>query len=802
MHEAPPVHLSELLQRLGLATERDLQQVEPTVHRLAGDLPRFQSVWVDALRQARLLTQFQAAEIIAGRGDKLRTGRYVLCHIVQECIYNTVYKAEDFESHEPFRLTVCSAESTLPADWLPSIEKLITLGRRVPELPGLVTSAGQDGTLLWAAAPWIDGTSLAEWMLHHGRFPPAVVLEIARAMLGALASMESVGLVHGDIRAENVLLLPDGAICLPQPGLRAIVRPHEGISNRDISPEACGTLSPERVASTTPPNITSDIFACGCVWWQMLCGRPPLGGGDTLTRLRAAQSAAIDDFRRWANDVPAPLADAITACLHKDPRKRPASMTALAQQLGTPGKAGRMAIVRCLSAAARPQAPWLQAKRARAAKQHPHVWTAATLLVLALVAVAWPLWVAANRPRAAGSTSASVDALKATRSAGAPAQARQSGPRLASASGLYGGPGSPSYDSRRRAPQRPAASEQHESAVVQAGYGEPLASNNTLWLPASCVIPADKLRLEPGQVVRAKGGRTSVTVPQQGLEVLPDRVTFENVDFVADDPVALVADVDAAGAALVHVAGAQCAFVGCSFQSVAGRPELRAAIRVVHGATSGAAAGLPSGRIRITNCVFRRVAAAVQFSGRGALALELVNSLHLGPGPMVRLIRCPTADEPLRIVLSQVTLRDANAAVELRDQAASGNDPAGEITVDASACVFALPDDAAVLLLACQRPALQLLQGVKWAGRGSVVGPRVAFARWQHRSRQSEVVNDATLSISGLVRGRIDFAGPCDGNPSNCRILQCLAPREDSDSLGASPLGLPADVEISTRHQP
>lgn len=71
MREPPPAELISLLERLGLATDRDLQSVEAAVHRIAGDLPRFESVWIDALRQARIFTQFQAAEIHAGRGEAL-----------------------------------------------------------------------------------------------------------------------------------------------------------------------------------------------------------------------------------------------------------------------------------------------------------------------------------------------------------------------------------------------------------------------------------------------------------------------------------------------------------------------------------------------------------------------------------------------------------------------------------------------------------------------------------------------------------------------------------------------------------
>ena len=108
MREPPPAQLTALLTRLGLATERDFEGVEATVHRMAGDLPRFESVWIDALRQARILTQFQAAEIHAGRGEALQVARYVLCQSVQECGYATIYRAEDRQTREVVRLGVSS----------------------------------------------------------------------------------------------------------------------------------------------------------------------------------------------------------------------------------------------------------------------------------------------------------------------------------------------------------------------------------------------------------------------------------------------------------------------------------------------------------------------------------------------------------------------------------------------------------------------------------------------------------------------------------------------------------------------
>ncbi len=93
-----PRELMELLERLGLAEAGAIRAVEGRVRRLGRELPQFQSIWVDALVQARLLSPYQATEINAGRGANLRLGSYVLKTKVSSLGYARRFAARHVES--------------------------------------------------------------------------------------------------------------------------------------------------------------------------------------------------------------------------------------------------------------------------------------------------------------------------------------------------------------------------------------------------------------------------------------------------------------------------------------------------------------------------------------------------------------------------------------------------------------------------------------------------------------------------------------------------------------------------------
>ncbi len=301
MREEPPQELVRLMERLNLATPAQVRGVARLVRRLAEGLPLFESVWVNALAQVRLVTPFQAAEINARRGPLLKVGPFVLTHRLPSLGYADGYRGRETASGRSVRLTIAMVEGPRACEQAKRLESLASKAAAL-SAPCLapVTSAGVDGNRLWAAGADSEGRTADQWMVHNGRFPSEAVLEIARQMLPGLVLLEKAGIAHGNLSAASVLLADDGQVVLCQPGIRGILRPEEGHASADLLPQYYDGLAPERVGQGTPPSIAGDLYACGYVWWHMLTGRTPVPGGDSLAKLRAIETARITDVRRLA----------------------------------------------------------------------------------------------------------------------------------------------------------------------------------------------------------------------------------------------------------------------------------------------------------------------------------------------------------------------------------------------------------------------------------------------------------------------------------------------------------------------
>src|SRR6185295_5462928 len=167
MRDEPTAELIELLQRLRLADAAQVQGVAGQVRKLAGELPHFQSVWVDALAQARILTAFQAGEINAGRWERLLVGPYVLSRALPGPGFASCYAARHIETGRSVRILVANRRH----DGSELVDHL--LKRLVQASEGLaatqlspIDDAGSNERQIWATCPAIDGQSAADWMVE------------------------------------------------------------------------------------------------------------------------------------------------------------------------------------------------------------------------------------------------------------------------------------------------------------------------------------------------------------------------------------------------------------------------------------------------------------------------------------------------------------------------------------------------------------------------------------------------------------------------------------------------------------
>ncbi len=162
--------------------------------------------------------------------------------------------------------------------------------------PGLVSvyDQGVDGEHAFLVMELVRGGTLRELLRERGPMPPHAAAAVARPALAALAAAHHAGLVHRDVKPENVLISDDGEVKLADFGL---VRAVAG-TNSTSSSVMLGTaayLSPEQV-STGNAGPASDVYAMGVLVFEMLTGRTPFPGD---TNLAVA-------YRRIEEDVPAP----------------------------------------------------------------------------------------------------------------------------------------------------------------------------------------------------------------------------------------------------------------------------------------------------------------------------------------------------------------------------------------------------------------------------------------------------------------------------------------------------------------
>ena len=227
----------------------------------------------------------------------LLDGRYLVQSKIASGGTSTVYRGLDIRLDRPVALKVMDSRYAGDDQFLTRFQREARMVARLKD-PGLVAvyDQGLDARHPFLVMELIEGGTLRELLAERGPMPPHAVAAVLRPVLGGLAAAHRAGLVHRDVKPENVLISDDGDVKIADFGLvRAVAA--AGITSTSVILGTAAYLSPEQVRDGDA-SPRSDVYSAGILTYELLTGRTPFTGDSALSIA----------YQRLDTDVPPPSA--------------------------------------------------------------------------------------------------------------------------------------------------------------------------------------------------------------------------------------------------------------------------------------------------------------------------------------------------------------------------------------------------------------------------------------------------------------------------------------------------------------
>ncbi len=230
--------------------------------------------------------------------NTLLDGRYLVQTPIASGGTSTVYRGVDVRLDRPVAVKVMDSRYAGDDQFLTRFQLEARTVARLKD-PGLVAvyDQGLDARHPFLVMELVEGGTLRELLAERGPMPPHAVVAVLRPVLGGLAAAHRAGLVHRDVKPENVLISDEGDVKIADFGLvRAVAA--AGITSTSVILGTAAYLSPEQVSdgSSTRAGPRSDVYSAGILTYELLTGRTPFTGDTPLSIA----------YQRLDHDVPQP----------------------------------------------------------------------------------------------------------------------------------------------------------------------------------------------------------------------------------------------------------------------------------------------------------------------------------------------------------------------------------------------------------------------------------------------------------------------------------------------------------------
>ncbi|MCU0866101.1 MAG: protein kinase [Planctomycetes bacterium] len=239
-----------------------------------------------------------------------------------------VYRAEQTSLHREVALKVLSRELTKDPAF---VARFVAEARAAAKLqhPNVVQvfDVDNDGETYFYAMEVMHDGSLEGWLKQHGAMPVDRALTVVADAARGLAYAESLGIVHRDIKPDNLMLDQHGAVKIADLGLASTVEQTEE--------KAIGTphfMAPEQVLNKDIDHRT-DLYSLGCTFYRLVTGKTPFRGSSVKDILRAQVKDDAEPASKINPEVPTEVAAIIQKLMQKDPGQRYQTANALLEDI-------------------------------------------------------------------------------------------------------------------------------------------------------------------------------------------------------------------------------------------------------------------------------------------------------------------------------------------------------------------------------------------------------------------------------------------------------------------------------------
>ncbi|HEX3744274.1 MAG TPA: serine/threonine-protein kinase [Bryobacteraceae bacterium] len=249
-------------------------------------------------------------------------GRYRILTLLGRGGMGEVYRAMDLTLGQSVALKFLPEEAARNQSLLERFHGEVRVARVVSH-PNVcrVYDIGQVEGMPFISMEYVDGEDLASLLTRIGRLPADKAVETGRKLCAGLAAAHDRGVIHRDLKPQNIMINKRGEVVIMDFGLAAIANELTGAEARNGTP---AYMSPEQIKGGVV-TAKSDIYALGLVLYELFTGKRPFEAHSLQQLIDLQEAAQLNSMTSVAADIDPVVEKIIRRCLDPDPAKRPAS---------------------------------------------------------------------------------------------------------------------------------------------------------------------------------------------------------------------------------------------------------------------------------------------------------------------------------------------------------------------------------------------------------------------------------------------------------------------------------------------